>query len=76
MTIQPFGLWGQPIVLGCLLPRIKSAQRFRAQTVIEHRMVEGTLKGWFSAPRIYIENVRDGEAAYQVTAEAILRSLS
>lgn len=30
---------------------------------------------WSVAPRIYIENVRGREAAYQVTAEAVLRHL-
>lgn len=39
-------------------------------------MAESTLKSWLSTPRIYIENIRDGEAAYHVSAEAICKNLS
>ncbi|MBD9524699.1 D-2-hydroxyacid dehydrogenase [Ensifer sp. ENS02] len=39
-------------------------------------MVDGTSRNWFSAPRIYVENVRNGEAAYQISEKAILDSLS
>lgn len=34
------------------------------------------LENWISAPRIYVENVRGRDPSYEVTAEAVLRSLN
>lgn len=39
-------------------------------------MVIGVAKNWASTPRIYIENVRDRDPAYQVTSADVARGLS
>ncbi len=37
--------------------------------------MDTTVSDWFDAPRIYVENIRGGEPAYEVSAEAVLTSL-
>lgn len=39
-------------------------------------MVAGASKNWAYAPRIYVENVRDRDPAYQVTSADVVRGLS
>lgn len=38
-------------------------------------MADRKTEAWIVAPRIYVENVRDGDPAYEVTAEDVLRHL-
>lgn len=39
-------------------------------------MTDTVVDDWFFAPRIYVENLRGGDPAYEVTAEAVLDSIN